>query len=946
MRFNLFIKTLQRQNHQTLILKRRLQRPELSTFRLYLSQLNTILDNNYPLTQIKTDYQSIEINNNDPRAIMDYLDKLFIIYKKSVNINGVDLDLTLETWRLFFSTIHRKDVNLLLDNINNHEKYNIIHKYLDKNSENLDKMFNEKELIRLFNMLYHFDNLKYSKTSKKLHDYHLEGDLDRYDLHDLLKLQNAYSVNNLLIDNFKSQTADTARYKIFNNINPSKINEQDLMFFSTETNDFNHLMSIYDQNNNFLWLKTKIFLKYISHFTVEINTDAEKFLIDSLDNLDLNSNKPNVYLVNVVSNLYAIRRVLRRRVDFPGKFYSNILSEYLTKNKKYFFDNFHLVYDKYIIVQILYDLKKDQLNLEDINYLLENLNKQFLPQINDKNKVENLKIQNFLSILCIYDYLIYLKSIKISRDYLQSPIIDDNLYTSRLKMGEFTSYNHSNNESNIDLTINKSYFTYSNLIRNFREENSNLCYTISNMYNYLIPTTYLYSFYPLSKSITFLFNIHNRQDLALKLVQKLLTESLEQVTNNHRLCTLLLSTLTLFRNYRFNYNKWPLISYLKAFLSKNSFQLDRHLKTTIIHFILNSPSTISDSFDDLKTSLFDIIETSSLDNCYTITRGLSANIQVLIENHPDSINQLANKIFTRVSMQLMLPLVDLEDDQIHEINKKLNYGVDESSNKMNLMLDGHLRMEKVKFYRTQRAYIYLIFMIRKFRMYKSFLDINFMFSYAEEIDFTHLIKFIYEYMGEFEAGRVCLLPNMSSSSSGINYNIDKVVQKLCWLTQIYHNVGFYNQNQLDILWSYLIVCLDFLIKNDSNNHSYVVKHSMICSILKLFSKFDYSSSNLYLTQKYLMFNLIELYFDKYKHELLFTDLIFITRALNGLGFYSENVFKYLYNHKILTDYTISQDENEIVVHGGELINVSFKKVLFNLILIDLKTENVFFSFYL
>ena len=88
-----------------LIVKRRLKRPELSTTRLYLNQLNSILDNN------KTETTDLLIVNEEPKSIINYIDRLFRIYKKSVTLNGIELDLILETWRVYFGSSKVKEIH-------------------------------------------------------------------------------------------------------------------------------------------------------------------------------------------------------------------------------------------------------------------------------------------------------------------------------------------------------------------------------------------------------------------------------------------------------------------------------------------------------------------------------------------------------------------------------------------------------------------------------------------------------------------------------------------------------------------------------------------------------------------------------------------------------------------------------------------------------------------
>ncbi len=74
----------------------------------------------------------------------------------------------------------------------------------------------------------------------------------------------------------------------------------------------------------------------------------------------------------------------------------------------------------------------------------------------------------------------------------------------------------------------------------------------------------------------------------------------------------------------------------KKFLVANVFCLDRYSKLTIIHFILSSPASITDSFHDLQTCIID-----NLDLCYVLRRGLSSNLKNLIENQPNTKNKVS-----------------------------------------------------------------------------------------------------------------------------------------------------------------------------------------------------------------------------------------------------------------------------------------------------------------
>ena len=146
------------------------------------------------------------------------------------------------------------------------------------------------------------------------------------------------------------------------------------------------------------------------------------------------------------------------------------------------------------------------------------------------------------------------------------------------------------------------------------------------------------------------------------------------------------------------------------------------------------------------------------------------------------------------------------------------------------------------------------------------------------------------------------------------------MQKFCWLTNLFHDVGFYNQAQLDILWSYLIVCLDFFNKQNDENLIKKMKHKLIViSILKTFSRFNYLNTQLYKTQNKIFLTLFEAYFEKYKLEFSFNDLIYIVRALISLNIFSNSIFKYFYD--LISIYTKSQNENEIYVDGQELEKV-------------------------
>ena len=925
MRLNLLIATTK--NQTSLILKRRLRRPELSTTRLYLNQLNSILE-------AKNEVE----NEIKPKAIISYIDKLFSIYKGSIFTTGIDLDLTMETWKSYFTALKQSEVHLLLDQINKHQNYRELHQYLEENLDNLDKIFAKKELIRLFQMIIHLDNKSLSKTTLKLYNHHLyETDLSSLDLFDIFQLQNGYSANNTQHE-FKRRTADLVRNYLFNNTanNSIIINEEDRNAFSVEQNDYDSIMMRQDLNNNFLYLKTRIIFKYLNYFTSDILQQVDDFFIDSLRLIEskhhLDSQDTNMYNVNIVSNLNTIRRMIRYRFKFVDKInFYKILNEYFNRNRLYFYNNMHLVNTKYSILHIIHDNKYSISNL-DIEFLLDKFNKTLR---NDKETNE-LKIYNFLSILSVYDYLLYLKSNYLSKVYYSQFITNsDAQYLSVLKMRHFVSYNHICQEMNGNQ--NNSYFIYTKLLRKMKEENAELCNLISSKYDQLLSTASIYSMYPLSKSILFILNVHNRPYFAMRHLQNVLSESLDQLTRRQRMLTTVVNTLVHVKNHR--YYKWPMVSYLKKFLINNSFRLDRFSKSVIMEFIFSSPATIEDSFLDIKSSIIESFKSSNLDNCYLLVRGLSLNMKSLIKNHPDEMNKVYRVLFKRLTMQLMLPLVDLHDStQEDEIKKRLVYNhrqLDKDSQVVDTMLSNQLCVDKQSFNRIHRTYVYSMFIFRNVVDYQFILNLNKIYNYVEHLDFSYLIKFIDDYMNRIEVRDDQLIatemryknpfrqshPFPLSEHNSINYGIEKVVQKFAWLSSLYHDIGFYNQQQMDILWCYLIVCFDFFNKNPPND---LIKHNLIViSILKIFSRFNYLDSDFYKSQNKLFTNLFETYFQKFQDEFTGIELVIIAKALISLNIFSQNVFMNFYEQKNIQDCIVNENESEIVVSGHALSRVSF-----------------------
>ena len=107
---------------------------------------------------------------------------------------------------------------------------------------------------------------------------------------------------------------------------------------------------------------------------------------------------------------------------------------------------------------------------------------------------------------------------------------------------------------------------------------------------------------------------------------------------------------------------------------------------------------------------------------------------------------------------------------------------------------------------------------------------------------------------------------------------------------------------MDILWCYLIVCLDFFNKKSTNNLNFLqmTKHnSIIISILKIFSRFNYINTDLYKSQKKVFTSLMETYFDKYKDELTRIEFINFVKALVSLDIHSYKIFSSFYKHKII-----------------------------------------------
>ena len=226
------------------------------------------------------------------------------------------------------------------------------------------------------------------------------------------------------------------------------------------------------------------------------------------------------------------------------------------------------------------------------------------------------------------------------------------------------------------------------------------------------------------------------------------------------------------------------------------------------------------------------------------------SLKNLIENHPNAMNKVCSVMFKRFSMQLMLPLVDLSDgNHADEIKRRFNFDFfNKDSQVMDLMINNQLRVDKIQFNRHHRTYAYLMFIFKSLKNYKFILDTNEIYCHVENVDFSYLIKYIYDYMNRIYSG--VFLNNKNNSQlliedysnpfrnnhpfplleqNSVNYSIDKVIQKFILLITLYHDIGFYNQQQMDILWCYLIVCLDFFNKKSTNDLNFLqmTKHTLI-----------------------------------------------------------------------------------------------------------------------
>ena len=393
MRLNILL-SLSAKNGQTL-LNRRLQRTELGSIRLYLNQMNQVLDDSNELN-IKEDYSA--------KTILSYLNKLFKIYKRSISKDTINLDLTLEKWKSNLTKTHAKEVSLILKNINKNENYRLIHLYLEENIENLDKIFTMKELVRLFQILIHLDkSQEISKTTLKLFEYHMSGDLSRYDLFDILVLQNGYGKEIFFQQNFKIRTADLVYKQLFNNVNPV-MNEHDLGIFSINNDDNNYLLTKYDTENDFQYIKSKILIKYLRFFNTSSMTNIEKFFENTIELITKNKNSKNTfYFMNVFSSLVLLNNMVYNHFKLSKKnIYSNIVKDYLKQNKEYIFENFHNMYNFDGFTKIIFCLNEDIVSLADISFLIEKINKIF----QDEDVEKNINPHEFFSILSAYDYLI------------------------------------------------------------------------------------------------------------------------------------------------------------------------------------------------------------------------------------------------------------------------------------------------------------------------------------------------------------------------------------------------------------------------------------------------------------------------------------------------------------------------------------------------------------